>query len=100
MGFWVRSQRAPPTKKTRPRFFFFMAGARRRHVLQTCKTAESGSRNFASDGEQNIRDHIKKFMNFTFPTQSHQEAFEATVEHFKKKEGVLAITLVGSILRS
>ena len=39
-------------------------------------------------------------MNFTFPTQSHQEAFEATVEHFKKKEGVLAITLVGSILRS
>ena len=29
----------------------------RRHVLLAGKTAESGSRNFASDGEQNIRDH-------------------------------------------
>lgn len=38
-------------------------------------------------------------MSFKFPTQSHQKAFEATVEHFKKKEEVLAITLVGSILR-
>ena len=38
-------------------------------------------------------------MNFKFPTQSHQEAFEATVEYFKKKEEALAITLVGSVLR-
>ncbi|MFY9462478.1 MAG: nucleotidyltransferase domain-containing protein [Candidatus Sungiibacteriota bacterium] len=34
-----------------------------------------------------------------FPTKSHQKALEATAEHFKKKKEVLAITLVGSVLR-
>ena len=32
-------------------------GARRSHVFAAAKTGEPGSRNFASDGEQNIRDH-------------------------------------------
>lgn len=38
-------------------------------------------------------------MNFKFPTKSHEQAFEATVNFFKKKRSVLAITLVGSVLR-
>ncbi|MBI2639832.1 MAG: hypothetical protein HYW90_02980 [Candidatus Sungbacteria bacterium] len=38
-------------------------------------------------------------MDFVFPSKSHEKAFWATVDFFKKKKVVLAITLVGSILR-
>lgn len=34
-----------------------------------------------------------------FPTNSHEQAFEKTVNFFKKKKEVSAITLVGSVLR-
>ena len=38
-------------------------------------------------------------MDIKFPTQAHKEAFEKTVDFFKRKKGVSAITLVGSVFR-
>ena len=41
----------------------------------------------------------KSSSDISFPTESHRRAFELTVAHFKNKKEVLALTLVGSVLR-
>ncbi len=41
----------------------------------------------------------KRATQVTFPTASHEKAFWSSVDFFSKKKEVLAITLVGSVLR-